>query len=166
MGRLDRSTLPAILIAVSLGLAACADDGPPAAAPGPSPTITPVTTAPEASARPDDGVDDDETTGDPGPVEPIATVVVQSLDNIFRPEIIEIEVGTEVVWVNVGRMEHDVTPADPEATWGVTADGFEPGDEYRFVFTEPGIHDYFCSIHGTATAGQIGTVIVREPGSG
>lgn len=164
-GRPVPSTTVAACVAVcALALAACADDGPPstaAAVPDPTaPATVPVTTAPPA------GADGDPDAGDAGAdrptdaVVPIATVVVQSLDNIFRPEVIEIEVGTEVVWVNVGRTDHDVTPADPTATWGVGADRFQPGDEYRFVFTEPGVHDYYCSIHGTATAGQIGSVVV------
>jgi plastocyanin len=86
---------------------------------------------------------------------------VQSLDNTFRPEVLEITAGTEVVWTNDGRNDHDVIASDG-ADWGVVADLFEPGDEYRYVFTLPGEYPYFCSIHGTAEVGMIGTVIVTD----
>ena len=37
---------------------------------------------------------------------------------------------------------------------------FHPGDIYGHVFTTPGTFAYYCSIHGTAKAGMIGTVVV------
>jgi plastocyanin len=88
-------------------------------------------------------------------------VRVQSLDNTFRAPNIQIRPGATVTWTNDGRNEHDVLPAEGDA-WGVEVADFQPGDEYRHTFDQPGVYDYFCSIHGTTTAGMIGTVVVAE----
>jgi plastocyanin len=103
------------------------------------------------------------TSAVPAPAAPLATTgvtyTVQALDNTFRPETIEVAVGDEVVFDNVGRNEHNVVPVDGDA-WGVETAGFAPGDTYSHVFTEPGEYPYYCSLHGTATAGMIGRVVV------
>jgi plastocyanin len=103
--------------------------------------------APEA---PDDAVVIDGTTA-----------AVQSLDNTFRAPDIQVKPGTTVTWTNDGRNEHDVLPVEGDA-WGVEVEGFQPGDAYEHTFTEPGVYDYYCSIHGTTTAGMVGSVTVAE----
>ena len=67
--------------------------------------------------------------------------------------------GTEVVWENDGRNEHNVIPVEGDE-WGVEADEFAPGDSYSYRFTEPGTYDYYCSLHGTTTAGMVGSITV------
>lgn len=86
-------------------------------------------------------------------------VEVSAIDNTFRPEEVEIPAGTEVLWTNDGRSIHNVLPVEGEA-WGVEVGDFEPGDEYRHRFTEPGTYSYYCSLHGTTTAGMTGTIAV------
>ena len=86
---------------------------------------------------------------------------VQSLDNTFRAPDIQVEPGTTVTWTNDGRNEHDVLPVDGDA-WGVEVEGFQPGDAYEHTFTEPGVYDYYCSIHGTTSAGMVGSVTVAD----
>lgn len=104
---------------------------------------------------------DDDSSGEAGDVSLVEGVEVEvsAIDNTFRPEEIEIAAGTEVRWTNDGRNIHNVLPVEGEA-WGVEVDDFEPGDEYRHRFTEPGTYPYYCSLHGTTTAGMIGTVVV------
>ena len=89
------------------------------------------------------------------------TAAVQSLDNAFRAPDIQVQPGTSVTWTNDGRNEHDVLPVEGDA-WGVEVEEFQPGDAYEHTFTEPGVYDYYCSIHGTTTAGMVGTVVVAE----
>jgi plastocyanin len=89
------------------------------------------------------------------------TAGVQSLDNTFRAADIQVQPGTTVTWTNDGRNEHDVLPVEGDA-WGVDVGGFQPGGSYEHTFTEPGVYDYYCSIHGTTTAGMVGTVVVAE----
>lgn len=90
---------------------------------------------------------------------------VLSLDNNFILQTVEVPAGTEIRWVNNGRNDHNIIPeGDPELTaYGVLQDGFHPGDTYSHVFTTPGTYVYYCSIHGTSTAGMFGTIIVTEP---
>jgi plastocyanin len=88
---------------------------------------------------------------------------VTALDNSFRPENVEVAAGTEVVWTNRGRNEHNVLPAESDG-WGVEADGFGPGDTYSQTFDEPGVYRYYCSLHGTENAGMIGALVVTEAG--
>ena len=112
-------------------------------APGTTGTAaTPVTTAPT--------------------VEPTGVLVpVIGLDNSFRPQVVEVNVGDEVVWENRGINEHDVLMVQDSASpFGVEVADFQPGDVYSHVFTEPGEFNYYCSIHGNETVGMVGTVIV------
>jgi plastocyanin len=100
------------------------------------------------------------TPGD-HPEPPSDQVTVIAADNRFEPQDLEIAPGTEVVWVNRGRLDHDLI-SDSATEFGAVAADFKPGDEYRFVFTEPGEYPYHCTIHGTAEIGMIGTIVVTE----
>jgi plastocyanin len=100
------------------------------------------------------GCGDDEVTLVEGVERP-----VQVLDNTFRPERLEVAAGTEVVWDNGGRNDHNVLPVEGDS-WGVEAEDFAPGDTYRHRFTEPGTFDYYCSLHGTTTKGMVGSIVV------
>lgn len=100
---------------------------------------------------------------DDGPVTLVegVSIDVQAIDNTFRPEEVEVAAGTEVVWVNDGRNEHNVLPVEGDG-WGVEAAAFAPGDEYSHRFTAPGTYGYYCSLHGTTTKGMIGTIVVTR----
>jgi len=90
---------------------------------------------------------------------------VLALDNNYILQTVTITAGTEVEWFNNGRNDHNVIPeGDLETTsWGVQLEDFRPGDRYSHVFTTPGTYVYYCTIHGTPTAGMFGTIIVTEP---
>ena len=90
-------------------------------------------------------------------VDTVEPVVV--LDNTFRPGRIDVAAGTTVEWRNGGRNDHNVIPVDTYG-WGVEVEDFAPGDLYRYRFTAPGIYAYYCSLHGTATKGMVGTIVV------
>src|SRR5918998_2168864 len=116
----------------------------------------------EASGGDDGGEGDagGEVPGDVVVVEGTA-VSVASIDNTFRAQNIQVRPGTTVTWTNDGRNEHDVLPTEGDA-WGVEVEAFQPGASYEHTFTEPGVYPYYCSIHGTTTAGMIGTVVVED----
>ena len=121
---------------------------------------------------------DDEVA--PITVEPTGIEVrVIAIDNLFRPEVIEVNVGDDVVWENRGMNEHDiVSVVGPAAVagasgglqwsrttadgveWGVSADGFQPGATFRVRFAEPGEYRYYCSVHGNERVGMPGIVRV------
>jgi plastocyanin len=91
------------------------------------------------------------------------TVDVDVLDNTYEPEALEVAAGTEVRFTNRGRNEHDVVPVDggdDADGLAVSLDELEPGASVTRRLTAPGTYDYYCSIHGTETAGMIGTVTV------
>ncbi len=146
------------------GLSGCGDDGPrlvvqSAAAPvteqaGSSPASSPVVSTADAVVVP-------AATEPPVVTVTPTGVVVQitALDNSFRPQSIEINIGDEVVWENRGRNEHNVLRVEGDG-WGVEAPSFQPGDRYGFVFSEPGEYHYYCSIHGNEQAGMTGTISV------
>lgn len=87
-------------------------------------------------------------------------VEVDALDNTFRAQDIQISPGATVTWTNVGRNDHDVLPTEGD-DWGAEVEDFRPGDVYEHTFSSPGVYSYYCSIHGTTTAGMIGTVVVE-----
>jgi plastocyanin len=147
--KLLRPITVAIAVAATV-LTACANDGPQSLDAAPSVQSSAPPTVPDSSTP---------ATVAAGSVAAGETVTVQSIDNTFRPDRIEVAPGTEVVWVNRGRNEHDILS---DAGFGVAAADFQPGDEYRHVFTEPGEYPYHCTIHGTATIGMKGTIVVTD----
>jgi plastocyanin len=123
-----------------------------------------------AACGDDAGSDSGGTAGDPGDLEDVVVldgteVEVDSLDNSFNPQNIQVELGTTVVWENKGRTDHDIVPAgeDEPGEWGVDRSDFGPGDVYEHTFEEPGTYRYYCTLHGTDEAGMIGAVVV-DPG--
>lgn len=155
----------AVLSGLALTLAACGDDGNDqelqarlAAERAPEFRAAQTTTVPVT--QPDDDGAAPVATSTTSTITPTGVVVpVIALDNTFRPEIVEIAVGDEVLWENRGANEHNVLRVEGDG-WGVEVDDFQPGDVYAHVFTEPGEFRYYCSIHGNEDVGMIGTVIV------
>lgn len=109
------------------------------------------------------GSDYNDVNGPTIPTVPRTGVVVRIVaqDNLFRAPQTTAAVGDTVRFENVGRNDHDVLPRQGDA-WGVDAAGFVPGDVYEHVFDEPGVYEFFCSIHGTNSAGMVGTVTVTD----
>jgi plastocyanin len=102
-------------------------------------------------------------------------VTIQALDNSFRPVDFEIAAGTEVIFDNRGRNDHNILPdtikddagltallaSDTSPTaWGVASPDFVPSDTYAHLFNAPGVYNYYCSIHGAPGAGMYGTLTV------
>lgn len=133
------------VMAMTVTLWGCADD----------PSDVPVAVDAEAGDAAGGDAADAGATG--------VVVEVQALDNTFRADELTIAVGTEVVFTNVGRNEHNVIP-EPGGIqgWGVGEDRFAPGDTYAHVFTEPGVYEYVCTIHGVKRKGMVGTITVTS----
>jgi plastocyanin len=91
---------------------------------------------------------------------------VTVLDNTFNDENIQVAPGTRVVWTNNGRQDHDIVATDGGTGFGVERDEFQPEAVYEYTFEEPGTYRYFCSLHGTESAGMIGAVVVEDGGDG
>ena len=81
-------------------------------------------------------------------------------DNAFTQRVVVVSAGTEITWTNQGRNEHNVRPA-VEGRSNRSRRSISPKRRQRLlVFETPGDFPYFCSLHGTATNGQTGRVIV------
>ncbi|HYF12221.1 MAG TPA: plastocyanin/azurin family copper-binding protein [Actinomycetota bacterium] len=66
----------------------------------------------------------------------------------FRPDVLEVVVGTEVTWTNQDDIEHTATSGTPDSPDG-TFDGELDGSGARFTFTfeDAGVFAYFCDVH-------------------
>jgi plastocyanin len=82
-----------------------------------------------------------------------AAVAIEEMS--FSPSRIEIASGTEVVWTNTAFIAHSVMSNDLAFRDSGLLD---QADEFRQVFTEPGIYTYWCGPHPTMT----GTIVVTE----
>lgn len=101
--------------------------------------------------------------------------------SVFRPDSLEVAVGTTVVWQNTGNRRHTVTayedgiPADADffASGGFDSEqaaregwmgGFEgrieSGEQYEHTFEVPGTYDYFCIPHEPSN--MVGRIEVTE----
>ena len=134
----------------------------------------------DATGPDDVAAETDDPLPAPPPVEPTGVEVrIIAIDNLFRPDVVEVMVGDDVVWENRGMNEHDiVSVVGPAAVagasagitwtragadgleWGVSADGFQPGATFRVRFAEPGEYRYYCSVHGNERVGMPGVVRV------
>lgn len=76
----------------------------------------------------------------------------------FNPKVLEVPVGTTVVWTNGDAIEHSVTGGVPGNPTGAFDSGFfTEGQTWSHTFTEPGDFSYFCRRHESMT----GTVKVE-----
>lgn len=77
----------------------------------------------------------------------------------YDPEVIDITVGTTVIWENVDSTMHTSTSGNPEtgADGVFDSDILSMGDLYEFTFADAGSYDYYCILHPW----MIGTVNVE-----
>ena len=86
-------------------------------------------------------------------------VVMQ--DTQFEPNLIRIQAGTTVEWVNADPYAHTVTSDE-----GLFDSGLIPeGKAWTYAFTQPGTYAYHCAPHSAANedgtwSGMTGTVVV------
>lgn len=80
-------------------------------------------------------------------------------NNRFEPSDVTIGVGTTVTWSWVGGF-HDVTPSGSPVFTASGAPVSSP-NAYSHTFNSPGTYLYFCSVHGTASSGMRGTIVVQ-----
>lgn len=99
-----------------------------------------------------------------GPADDAAEeATVEALDNVFGEEehTVRVDVGETVTWENIGRNDHNIISVDG-APFGVGESEFGPEDTYEATFEEEGAFAYYCSLHGNATDGMVGTVLVGD----
>jgi len=85
----------------------------------------------------------------------------------FNPTALTITHGATVTWQNDSGVIHNVTWVTAAGrTAAVAGDGagdidnFGAGSHSR-MFNTPGTYDFYCTIHGSPTAGMHGTLTVQ-----
>ena len=86
-------------------------------------------------------------------------VEIEVGDNFYEPRNIEVDPGTELVFTNTGRNPHNVTPAIEGAFAPIDEDVLDEGPA-TLVIDAAGDYPYYCTIHGVATSGQTGYLVV------
>jgi plastocyanin len=98
--------------------------------------------------------------------EPTGTVLVSMADNSFSPAIVHVPVGGSIVFMNVGRNDHNVLAIDKswssEKSFGNLK--LRPGDMTEIVLSKAGVYPFYCSFHATpdAKVGMVGVAIVGD----
>jgi plastocyanin len=87
------------------------------------------------------------------------------IDNSFTREVTRIPVGGTVRWSNDGQTVHNAV--DVEGRWSTgEAQGddenavMQPGERLSMTFDEPGVYEYFCTLHGTRDGEGMFAVLV------
>lgn len=77
----------------------------------------------------------------------------------YDPKVIDVTVGTTVLWENVDNTMHTATSGNPDsgADGVFDSDILSTGDTYEFTFTDAGNYDYYCILHPW----MVGTVNVE-----
>lgn len=94
------------------------------------------------------------------------TVTVDLKDMAFQTEVLEVEVGTTVRWVNRDLYPHSVAYGTPDTPVGellfASSGDFGTGSSFAHTFDTPGRHDIYCATPGHYQAGMTMTVVVEE----
>ncbi|HTG31305.1 MAG TPA: Calx-beta domain-containing protein [Thermoanaerobaculia bacterium] len=80
----------------------------------------------------------------------------------FSPSTITVDPGQPVCWIWTQSTAHNVHADDDSFTSGGPANN----GTFQTTFTTAGSHGFYCQVHGTATGGMRGTVVVRGAGDG
>jgi len=119
--------LPAFLVAVALGLAACGGDG----------ETTVTETTPESTSE-SNGEDTAAPSG-----EAVRSAKVEIEDFGYSPDPVAIAAGGKVTWINRDSAPHTATAGDGSFDTGTLEEGKLKSESFK----EPGTFDYICSIH-------------------
>jgi plastocyanin len=85
----------------------------------------------------------------PGPVQALGPTI--PVRDLAFPLEIDVGVGDTVTWLNEEPLiPHDMIsglPGQPAAGQLFASPLLQPGESFSFTFAEPGVYDYYCSIH-------------------
>ena len=84
--------------------------------------------------------------------------IVKVEDNDFDPTTQSIAPGEAVMWQWAGSNPHNVTWVEQSGTGNSDT---QSSGTYTRNFSTAGSYAYYCTIHGTATTGMRGSVVVQ-----
>jgi plastocyanin len=82
------------------------------------------------------------------------TVILKNTS--FQPQQITISTGGELTWMNQDSVNHTIVGDNTGPGDDFQSGVLQPGEEFSFIFDQPGTYPYHCSIHPNMK----GTVIV------
>ena len=90
---------------------------------------------------------------------PVGAAIPADGQLYYDPTVLDVSVGTTVLWDNVDNTMHTETSGTPDngADGVFDSDILSAGDTYEFTFTDAGSFDYYCILHPW----MIGTVNVE-----
>lgn len=98
-----------------------------------------------------------------------ARVNVAMEDNFFGRDVTRIGVGDTVRFANRGVVPHNAIAIDGSWSTGLATGEdltalVDPGDHVDVTFDEPGVYDYYCSLHATSDGeeGMVATLVVGD----
>ena len=91
-----------------------------------------------------------------------AQITIEAKDNKFEPQFVTVSPGTEITFVNEGRNPHNVIPVEKDEFEAITTEDFQPDDSGMLSFPDTGDFPYYCSLHGTPSAGMDGRIRVAS----
>ncbi|MFZ4518807.1 MAG: cupredoxin domain-containing protein [Microthrixaceae bacterium] len=89
-------------------------------------------------------------------------VTVEAVDNNFDPQYVTVSKGTTITFTNAGRNPHNVVPVEQGAFSPIPTEKFAPGDSGTITLSSPGTYAYYCTLHGAATRGMAGRIVVER----
>jgi plastocyanin len=82
---------------------------------------------------------------------------VEVRDNTFSPDPLQVTPGATVTWNWVGTVAHNVTSDDGS----FASSESKASGTHVVTFTTAGTFHYHCTLHGTATSGMRGAIVVK-----
>jgi len=77
-----------------------------------------------------------------------------TIDNFsFGPMQLEVPAGTQVTWINKDDVPHTVVSVDHK----FKSRALDTDERFSFTFQDPGMYEYFCSVHPKMT----GKIVVK-----
>jgi len=89
------------------------------------------------------------------------TVELDVRDNEFS-EALTVPKGTRIMFVNVGRNDHNVIPTSEDDEFlHIPTSRLQPDESVGVWLNKPGKYRFYCSLHGTRAAGMRGAITVK-----
>ena len=90
---------------------------------------------------------------------PVGSAIPEEGQIFYDPEVLQVKVGTTILWDNVDNTIHTATSGNPDSGVDGVFDSsyLSVGDTYEFTFADAGTFDYYCTLHPW----MIGTVNVE-----
>jgi plastocyanin len=89
--------------------------------------------------------------------QPPYDILINIQDYYFDPQVVQIQPGQTVRWLNQGVVDHTSTADNGEWDSGMLSNG----QFFNFTFANEGVFDYYCAMH----LSMVGTIVVGRPDS-